>query len=389
MSVIEHFEKSAVGALERLDRFLAAARDGVFGPGVWTTSGMLKACGVLFVILSLVFLTFPKIDLWVAELFYNGNNDFWLRKSLLTAWKNAYIRPAVGILAVLGLIYYLYRRLTDPACRIAALAKYGFFLLCVAVATGLVVHAVFKDNWGRARPKHVTEFDGQLAFSPPLIPVDQCERNCSFVSGDASMGFVFLALALFAAQRRKMWILITVGAGLGLGALRVMNGSHFLSDILFAGVFTCGTVLLLYRWMIEGKWRDDRRWARRAWDRALVLAARHAPADLALRVARGRVRIRRLLRWAAGGLLLWLGYHAVPIRVGHPKFSASSAVDEIEIPEIDDEPCRLAENDNRVHAPEAVGQQDGCAGEAEIPEGDGHDAVALPLADQPLDDKTH
>ena len=389
MSVMEVFERSATGAFERAGKGCASLARAFSAPGDWTTVGMLKLCGLLFVLFSLVFLAFPKIDLWVAGLFYNGDNDFWLRKSLLTAWKNAYIRPLVSYLAVAGVLYYLYRRLTDPACRIAALTRYGFLLLCVVVATGLVVHAVFKDNWGRARPKHITEFDGQMVFTPPLIPVDQCERNCSFVSGDASMGFVFLALALFATQRRKMWILITVGAGLGLGALRIMNGSHFLSDILFAGIFTCGTVLILYRWAVEGHWNDDRRRARAGWDAIVGYGARHVPGDLALRQARARVRLRRMGRWAVGQLLLGVGYHPVPVRVRNAELGAPAAVNEIEIAQIDHEPCGLAEDDHRVHAPETVGQKDGCAGEAEVPEGDRHDAVALALADQPLDDKPH
>ena len=42
-----------------------------------------------------------------------------------------------------------------------------------------------------------------------------------------------------------------------MGILRVMNGSHFLSDILYAGVFTCGTNLILFRWFEEKKWQQD------------------------------------------------------------------------------------------------------------------------------------
>lgn len=232
-------------------------RDQVVESREWTTIGMLKICGLCFLALSAIFLPFPEIDLWAAELFYNGNNDFWLRKTLFNAWLNAYIRPAVGVIAVVGLLLYLLLRLTATAARAKRLARYGFLLVSIALASGLVVHAVLKDNWGRARPKHVVEFDGEKIFTPPLLPADQCHRNCSFVSGDASLGYVFIALALYAQRRRKFWISVTVGAGLSLGLMRMMNGSHFLSDILFAGVFTCGTVLLLYRWFVEEYWAAD------------------------------------------------------------------------------------------------------------------------------------
>lgn len=261
----------------------------------WSTVAMLKACVIAFIVLTAIFVPFPWIDLWVAELFYNGNNDFWLRKSLITAWKNEYIRPAVGVVAVLGLIYYLYRRLTDKTHRVKEMIRYGFFIICVVLATGLVVHAVFKDNWGRARPKHVVQFDGEMQFTPALIPAAQCDRNCSFVSGDASLGFATLALALFAARRRRMWILVTVGAGLSLGALRVMNGSHFLSDILYAGVFTCGTVLLLYRWSIEGYWAEDSAPLRKAASGLGSAASGVMTPGMRGRLGRARVRLRRIV----------------------------------------------------------------------------------------------
>lgn len=235
----------------------------------WSTPRMLLVCAILFVVCAAIFLTVPEIDLWVANLFYNGNNDFWLRKTLFNAWSNAYLRPAVGFVAVGGLILFLIRLFTIPMTRVRSLARYGFFLLCIALSTGLVVHAVFKDNWGRARPKHVTQFDGEQMFTPPLLIADECARNCSFVSGDASLGFVTLALALYATRRRNRWILVTVGAGLGLGLLRMMNGSHFFSDILFSGIFTCGTVLLLYRWIEEKQWLHDTAWFRDLVARAL------------------------------------------------------------------------------------------------------------------------
>lgn len=267
--------------------------------GEWTTTGMLKVCAVSFAVLTAIFLPFPRIDYVVAQWFYLGDGQFYLSDSLFTAWKNAYIRPAVGVIAVVGLLYFFYRRLSDPAHKIPLLTRWGFFLLSIALSTGLVVHAIFKDQFGRARPEDVIGLGGDRIFTPPLLPADQCVRNCSFVSGDASLGFAFLALALFATHWRKGWILVTLALGLGLGATRIMNGSHFLSDILYAGVFTCGTVLLLYRWWIEGFWREDTAGLRRmlmpVWTGIATLARRFSTPAMRGRVARTRIRLRRLL----------------------------------------------------------------------------------------------
>ena len=225
--------------------------------GNWSTMGMLNVCLGIGVLLASIFLPFPEIDLHAAALFYKGGNDFWLRFTAFNAWSNDFLRPAIGWAAGILLIYFLFRWATIPLARIKELTRLGFFLLCIALATGFVVHAVFKDNWGRARPKHVEIFAGTKEFTPPLLIADQCDRNCSFVSGDASLGYVTLALALMATRRRKLWIAASIGAGLGLGLLRMMNGSHFLSDILFSGVITCGSVLVLYRWVIERKLETD------------------------------------------------------------------------------------------------------------------------------------
>lgn len=262
----------------------------------WTTLGMLKVCGAVFVILTAIFVPFPEIDLWVAALFYNGENDFWLRQSLLTYIKNDYLRPAVGVIAVSGLVYYIYHRLTGRPSKVKKLARYGFLLVCIALSTGFVVHTIFKENFGRARPKQVIEFAGDRQFTPALLPAQQCARNCSFVSGDASAGYVFLALALYAAKRRKFWICTTLAIGFGLGVLRLMNGAHFLSDILYAGVFTSGTVLLLYRWMVEGKGSKDLGWIGHwavsfgRWVYSMM------PQSAVYRLLRARVRIRKLAR---------------------------------------------------------------------------------------------
>ncbi|WP_420724689.1 phosphatase PAP2 family protein [Hwanghaeella sp. LZ110] len=227
------------------------------GSPAWSTVWMLKICGLVFIALTVLFLPFPQIDLWVSKQVYLGENEFWLSRSEFTAFKNDVLRPLFSYLVVVGLVVFLWRLFTVRIQQVRKLARYAFLLLCLILSTGLVVHGVFKENWGRARPKQVTEFAGAQIFTPPLLPAQQCDGNCSFVSGDASVGYVFLALALYAAKRRKFWILVTVAAGIGMGILRVMNGSHFLSDILYAGVFTCGTNLILYRWFEEKKWQQD------------------------------------------------------------------------------------------------------------------------------------
>src|SRR3546814_9691284 len=59
-------------------------------------------------------------------------------------------------------------------------------------------------------------------------------------------------------------------------------------------------------------------------------------------------------------------------------------MDEPQIAEIDEQAGALSEDEHRVLAPQRVHEQDGAAGQREIPEGDRDDALAADLALQPL-----
>jgi lipid A 4'-phosphatase len=125
-----------------------------------------------------------------------------------------------------------------------------FVLAALAVGPGLVVNAGFKDNWGRARPRDVTEFAGERTFTPALVPTDQCERNCSFVAGHPSVMYWLAALgfAVAAGRRRNQVFVVAAALGLIAGFGRIVQGGHFLSDVVFSGVAVFAVVWLLARW---------------------------------------------------------------------------------------------------------------------------------------------
>jgi lipid A 4'-phosphatase len=111
-----------------------------------------------------------------------------------------------------------------------------YLLLVMVIGPGLLVNTLFKDQWGRARPSQIEEFGGTKQFTRAAIPADQCEKNCSFVSGHASVGFFFLAFAYVWPRRRVFWLAAGTGLGLGIGLVRIMQGGHFFSDVIFCGI---------------------------------------------------------------------------------------------------------------------------------------------------------
>ena len=71
-------------------------------------------------------------------------------------------------------------------------------------------------------------------FTPPLIPSDQCDRNCSFVSGEsASIFALFFAAGLMGGARWRVLLGTGLALGTGAGLLRMAQGGHYLSDVIF------------------------------------------------------------------------------------------------------------------------------------------------------------
>lgn len=199
-------------------------------------------------ITGVIFLIRPDLDLAIASAFADGTNGFGLRQHPTATFFNDLINMMAAVMALACITGWILAARMRMAIAGLWTRHYAFLLTCLVAGPGLIANALFKENWGRARPRQVTEFGGTAEFSPPLLISDQCSSNCSFVSGDASMAFVFLALALVVPpKRRVMAVCGALAFGLFIGFVRVLQGAHFFSDVVFAGVFVGLVVLLLYR----------------------------------------------------------------------------------------------------------------------------------------------
>ncbi len=207
---------------------------------------------VLFVSMALLFRLFPGIDLMVSGWFYAPGQGFFAATEPLVRF--SYLVFAKLHFVVAALLFWMlfaswYWR--GPAEK--GLRKRIWFLVAVlALGPGLTVNEVLKAHSGRARPATVAEFGGDRVFTPAFVISDQCGRNCSFVSGHAAMGFFLIALAWVFRDRRWLWAGIVLGGLVGLG--RIVQGAHFLSDVVFSfwTVYaTCGSLA----WLMFGSFR--------------------------------------------------------------------------------------------------------------------------------------
>ncbi len=199
-------------------------------------------------IAAIVFTLFPQIDLWVAGLFWRPDAGFFLGASIPVR----VIYRAVPIITYVTLAFAVVSVLAGFLGRTSLFGCNGravaYLVLALAIGPGFLANTVLKDHWGRARPSQVTEFGGTKNFTPPLAPSAQCERNCSFVSGHAALGFYLVSFAFLVPLPRRRY---AIAAALALGGLfglaRIAQGGHFLSDVVFAGILVFASSWLLHR----------------------------------------------------------------------------------------------------------------------------------------------
>lgn len=202
-------------------------------------------------LLALLLLRWPTIDLWFSALFYHPETGFFLRDRVWAVFIY-HATNGVTLIALLGLLTALLLPLL-PAIRARwqpplQRAQLLYLLFALLLGPGLLVNEVLKNHWDRARPSQVTEFGGGAQFTPPLLPADECAENCSFVSGHAAMGFILLAIG-YATGRRRRWLLLALVVGGVIGMVRIVQGGHFLSDVIFSFYAVWGSSALLYRSM--------------------------------------------------------------------------------------------------------------------------------------------
>jgi len=200
---------------------------------------------LFFAVIGVVFLLFPQIDIMITSLFYhNGFDVNYLPYKIIYIGVRVVTGLSLLILVILFILSFQGKYYLDLTRK-----KLLFLFLATLLGPGLVVNTILKDNWGRARPRHVIEFGGKALHTPPFVISKECDRNCSFVCGHAAAGFMFVALAFLFKRREKEIFLASLFAGFLIGLVRVAQGGHFLSDVIFSFFFTYITIRLLYYFM--------------------------------------------------------------------------------------------------------------------------------------------
>jgi membrane-associated PAP2 superfamily phosphatase len=188
------------------------------------------------------------IDVRIARHFYVPGRGFPIGAEPLWWWCKHYgVIPAwVLACSALGVFIASFIRPRLRAARRGAI----FLVFVMAFGPGLIVNDVFKEHWGRPRPRDLVEMGGTKEYVPPLVKSPR-ENGGSFCSGHAATGF-YLLTPYFLLRRRARWKAAAVlGVGLVYGSLmgyaRIAQGAHFLSDIVWSlGIVYLSALALFY-----------------------------------------------------------------------------------------------------------------------------------------------
>jgi lipid A 4'-phosphatase len=200
---------------------------------------------LVLLVIATGLLAHSGVDLQLASFFHQA--DGWPIGEQFP-WKLLYridrtpaVLLALGWLAVLAWSYY---RPGLISWRRAAI----FMALLLIMGPGLLVNSVFKEHWGRPRPREVTQFDGSKQFLQPWQP-GISGKGRSLPSGHSSAAF-YLATPWFVYRKRKplaarCWFWGGIVFGLLMSVARIAQGGHFLTDCLwaFGMVWLTGQVL--------------------------------------------------------------------------------------------------------------------------------------------------
>jgi len=207
-----------------------------------------------------LFWWFP-LDLKVAGLWYDG--DWSAAQQPL--WQLLYhgIPVLSSLLLIVPLLLLTASLWSKRLQRLRPVSS--ALLLTLILGPGVLVNGIFKDHWGRPRPRQVEVLGGEQQYLPPLKP-NFGGNGKSFPCGHCSVGFSLYSLAMLTPSPigRLGWAVSATLLGGATGAARMAAGGHFLSDVLWSAWFTFLASWLSVRWI-------QRRSARPAWLRSATL----------------------------------------------------------------------------------------------------------------------
>lgn len=212
-----------------------------YPPVIWPLVTLLLATPLL---------VWLNVDLLTANYFFEADRWIFARQEF---WDSVdRVCPLLGVVLAIVSLVVLVLGYVRPKLRRHELAT-TFLVLAAVIGPFLIVNCLLKATWGRPRPSALVQFGGEYEHCEPWRAGERPDIHKSFPSGHAAIGFYLIAPAFLVYRRRPILFgrLFTAGALYGgfMSLSRVMQGAHFVTDIVWAAGIVYLTCALLYRWL--------------------------------------------------------------------------------------------------------------------------------------------
>ncbi len=204
---------------------------------------------------AIVALDHAGMDPWVSGWYYDTQAGAfpWRYNGFLEVVMHHWTKYLVILLAVAAFAGYVISFLSPQLRTVRPL----FLFIALALTLAPLTVATLKVFSLRHCPWDIIDFGGFVPYVrwfdayPPGVAHGRC-----FPAGHASTGFCLLALyflgrALGSPSLARAGFLLGLAAGLGLGWVRIMQGAHFASHVLWSGVICWIVIVVLYGILIE------------------------------------------------------------------------------------------------------------------------------------------
>ena len=209
---------------------------------------LLELAVVLVILLAgtYIFRT-TDLDLQIQRAFYS-ETDGWFRENLPVYYLSYHYGNIPAILTVIGAILLLVAGFKKK--KYALYRKINIYIiLAMLIGPGLIVNALFKEHWGRPRPRHIEEFGGRMEYLQ-VWDKGVSGTGSSFPCGHASMGYFFFVFFFILRKKKKLLsilaLIFSLAFGTVIGVSRIAQGGHFASDVLWTAGFLYLTSLFLF-----------------------------------------------------------------------------------------------------------------------------------------------
>lgn len=204
---------------------------------------------ISFLALFLIFKRWPEIDISFSMIFFDGTK-FPLSMEFLPIMKvvDRFIEFGCIALWIIILTRMIRKEYKKNGLKYSDLMSKLIYIAAVGLLGSVAAIHFIKRYIMRCRPYYIESFGGPSPFTEiwtqNLSEAVNITKCVSFVSGHAAIGFLIYAIAFTTVKGKKFIILGTIIGGL-FGFIRIIQGQHFLSDVIFSGYVMYFSALLL------------------------------------------------------------------------------------------------------------------------------------------------